>query len=106
MQTVFYGRAIEPEAIQSQIRSATNYSKIHQLPIQAWYLDEGISRTIPLELRPEGKRLLKDANAGKFDTLLVYCIDQLGHTIPVANDITHQLQNLGVKVISITKKAM
>jgi site-specific DNA recombinase len=36
------------------------------------YADDGVSGTIPLHERPEGRRLLEDTKAGKFDAVLVY----------------------------------
>jgi site-specific DNA recombinase len=40
------------------------------------YADDGVSGTIPLHERLEGRRrLLEDAKEGKFQTLLVYRLD-------------------------------
>ena len=40
------------------------------------YEDEGVSGTIPLEERPAGKRLLADAKAKRFDTVVVLSLDR------------------------------
>ena len=46
------------------------------------YLDGGISGMIPLEKRPEGGRLLEDANNGLFKQVVVYRLDRIGRKAP------------------------
>lgn len=45
------------------------------------YEDEGVSGTIPLEERPAGKRLLADAKAKRFDTVVVLSLDRFGRSL-------------------------
>jgi site-specific DNA recombinase len=52
--------------------------------------------TIPVEERPEGKRLLEDAKAGKFNTVLVYKLDRLGRTLLVIVEAHDKLAEFGV----------
>src|SRR4051794_40961738 len=42
------------------------------ISIAGEYADDGISGTVPLADRPQGKRLLEDARAGLFSSVLVY----------------------------------
>ncbi|GBF32016.1 site-specific recombinases [Desulfocucumis palustris] len=51
----------ERGTIENQLEFARKYCDLHQLEIQDWYKDDGVTGTIPLEERPEGERLLDDA---------------------------------------------
>src|SRR5579883_875001 len=51
--------------IQNQIEFARRYCELHELPIAAIYADEGVSGTVPMPERPEGKRMLDDARAAR-----------------------------------------
>jgi site-specific DNA recombinase len=67
------------------------------------YADDGVSGTIPLHERPEGRRLLEDAREGKFSTLLVYRLDWLGRSQLVTVDAHDRLQACGVALKSATE---
>ena len=45
------------------------------------YADEGVSGTIPFEKRPEGKQLLEDARAGKFNTVVFLESERIGRDV-------------------------
>ena len=52
--------------IDSQRHFLANYVELYrQTPspfeVAGWYVDDGISGTIPLDRRPEGRRLIEDA---------------------------------------------
>lgn len=93
----------ERETIQSQIEFGTKYCELHQMNIGAWYKDDGVSGTIPLELRPDGKQLIEDAKAGKFKTLLIYNMKRLGRKARITLDAIYQLEEYGVKIKSMTE---
>jgi len=57
---------------------------------------------LPLEARPEGKRLIEDARNKKFDILLIYRVDRLGRSTRVILNAVAQLEELGVDVRSMT----
>ena len=57
------------ESFSSNIAASTS-SKLQE--VAEIYADDGVSGTIPLHERPEGRRLLEDTKAGKFDAVLVY----------------------------------
>jgi site-specific DNA recombinase len=67
------------------------------------YADDGISGTIPLHERPEGRRLLEDARLGKFDTVLVYRLDRLARTQLAILDAADRLERVGVSLRSATE---
>jgi hypothetical protein len=49
----------ERQSIDTQREFGAKYTDLHQLRIQSVYADDGISGTIPIEKRPEGKRILQ-----------------------------------------------
>jgi site-specific DNA recombinase len=63
------------ETIEIQRDFLKEFCRLYAYEVTGTYADDGVSGTIPLHERPEGRRLLKDARAGKFSTLLVYCLD-------------------------------
>lgn len=68
-----------------------------------WYEDNGVSGTIPLDMRPAGTRLLSDAKERKFDVVLVWKLDRLGRKPLVTLNTIETLEKCGVTVRSITE---
>ena len=68
----------ERETIQNQIDIAGTLCPAMGLELVDSYLDDGISGMIPLEQRPEGARLLEDADKGRFKQVVVYGLDRIG----------------------------
>jgi site-specific DNA recombinase len=66
----------ERQTIQTQREFLSDYARVMELEVVDTYSDDGVLGTIPLGERSEGKRLLEDAEAGKFDTVLVYKLDR------------------------------
>ncbi|MCL5958994.1 MAG: recombinase family protein [Chloroflexi bacterium] len=93
----------EANTIQNQVNFAERFADLNQLEIAATYLDEGVSGTIPLHERPQGKCLLADAKAGKFAAVLVYRVDRLARRLKVLLDGHEALQAAGVGVRSMTE---
>ncbi|MBB6676458.1 recombinase family protein, partial [Cohnella lubricantis] len=91
------------ETIENQIEFGEKYCDLHKLDIVDWYKDDGISGTIPLEQRPDGKRLIEDAKAGKVKMVLIYNMKRLGRKARVTLDAVYQLEQYGVKVKSMTE---
>ena len=79
------------------------YCRLYGLEVAQTYADDGVSGTIPLHERPEGRRLLEDAKEGKFSTLLVYRLDRLGRSLLVTVEAHDRLQALGVALKSATE---
>ena len=71
----------ERETIEIQREFLQEYCRLYGLEGAQIYADDGVSGTIPLHERPEGRRLLEDAKEGKFSTLLVYRLDRLGRSL-------------------------
>lgn len=93
----------ERGTIKNQIEFGEKYCDLHKLKIAEWYLDDGVSGTIPLEQRPEGARLLADAKAGNIDLLLIYKLDRLGRSARIILNAVYELEQYGVKIRSMTE---
>lgn len=70
-----------------------------------WYLDDGVSGTLPWEERREGSRLLSDARRKAFDVVLCYEVSRLGRDDfgRFIINLAFDLQKLGIAIISITE---
>lgn len=53
----------ERQTVQAQLTFLRRYCDLHQNAVADVYVDDGISGTVPLHERPEGRRLLEDAEA-------------------------------------------
>jgi site-specific DNA recombinase len=94
----------ERQSIQTQIEFGERYSQLHKLTIFHIYPDDGVSGTVPLEQRPEGGQILRDARLGKFDQLLVYKLDRLGRETRLILNAVAELEKLGVRIRSMTEE--
>jgi site-specific DNA recombinase len=70
-----------------------------------WYLDDGVSGTLPWEERPEGSRLVSDARRKAFDVVLCNEVSRLGRDDfgRFIINLAFDLQNLGIAIVSITE---
>ena len=93
----------ERESIKTQREFFEQYCKLYGLEVTETYADDGVSGTIPLHERPEGRRLLEDARAEKFETILVYRLDRLGRSLLVIVDAHDRLQVSGASLRSATE---
>ena len=93
----------ERESIKTQREFFDQYCDLYGLEVTDTYADNGVSGTIPLHERPEGRRLLEDARAKKFETILVYRLDRLGRSLLVIVDAHDRLQVSGASLRSATE---
>jgi site-specific DNA recombinase len=93
----------ERETIQNQLGFLRRFVDLHALPFVDEYVDDGISGTVPLADRPEGQRLLIDAEAGRFGSVLVYRIDRLGRSLRALLDAHDTLSGYSVAIRSATE---
>jgi site-specific DNA recombinase len=94
----------ERQSIQTQIEFGERYCNLHSLVVYRLFADDGVSGTVPLDLRPEGSQILRDARLGKFDQLLVYKLDRLGRETRLILNAVAELEKLGVRVRSMTEE--
>src|SRR5215212_1140062 len=93
----------ERATIQSQLDFLRRFVDLHDLPVAGEYIDDGISGTVPLADRPEGSRLLRDAEAGRFSAVLVYRVDRLGRSLRALLGPHDTLAASGVAIRSSTE---
>jgi site-specific DNA recombinase len=93
----------ERKTIENQIEFAAKYCDLHQLNVMESYKDDGITGTIPLEMREAGRRVLEDAKARKYDLLLIYRLDRLGRSARIILNAVYELKQYGVKIRSMTE---
>ncbi len=93
----------ERATIQNQLDFLRRYVDLHSLPVAGEYVDDGISGAVPLNDRPSGQRLLHDAEAGHFGTVLVYRIDRLGRSLRSLLIAHDALDGCGVAIRSATE---
>src|SRR5215217_9787095 len=91
------------QTIEIQRDFLEQYRSLYKLEVAEIYADDGVSGTIPLHERPEGRRLLEDAKEGKVQIVLVYRLDRLGRSLLVIVDAHDRLQEAGVALRSATE---
>src|SRR3712207_2353354 len=91
------------ETIKLQRDFLEQYCNLHELEVTDVYEDNGVSGTIPVRERPEGRRLLEDAKGGGFGAVLVYRLDRLGRSLLVIVDAHDRLEGAGVAIRSGTE---
>jgi site-specific DNA recombinase len=94
----------ERHSIATQREFAERFRFLHELTVYEVYPDDGVTGTIPLDRRPEGSRMLRDAQLKKFDHLLVYKLDRLGRDTRLILNAVDELEKCGVRVRSMTEE--
>jgi site-specific DNA recombinase len=93
----------ERQSIETQREELERFCRLQSLHVAETYADDGLTGTIPVNLRPAGGRMLRDARAKKFDRVLVYKLDRLGRDTMVTLEAVAELAKCGVRVVSITE---
>ena|SRR5215213_8481589 len=70
----------EQGTIETQQRYLERYADERGLKVVGTYADDDVSGTIPFHERAEGRWLLEDAKAGKFQSVLCYKLDPVGRS--------------------------
>lgn len=93
----------ERKTIENQLEFARKYCDLHEMEVVEWYKDDGVTGTIPLEMREAGARVLEDAKAGRYELLLIYRLDRLGRSARIILNAVYELEQHGVKIRSMTE---
>jgi site-specific DNA recombinase len=93
----------ERQSIVTQRDFAERFTSLHQLTVYRVYADDGVSGTIPINLRPESSQMLRDARLKKFDQLLIYRLDRLGRETRLILEAVAELERAGVRIRSMTE---
>ncbi len=94
----------ERGTIDNQKQFAEQYCRLRNLSIYDYYMDDGVTGTMPIHKRPAGQRLLRDAANKCFDTVIFYKLDRLGRSLKVILDAVGQLEQLGISIKSMTEQ--
>src|SRR5438552_13061331 len=86
--------------IDAQVDFLHNFCKLYAIAPAGVYLDDGISGTIPLRERPEGRRLLDEATEGE---VLVFRLDRLGRSLSVLLEAHTLLERADLTIRSATE---
>ncbi len=82
--------------IETQRQYLERYTADRELEVADSYADDGVPGTIPFHERAEGRRLLEDAKAGKFQSVVCYKLDRVGRSLLNVVDAHDRLEVLGV----------
>ncbi len=88
------------ESIEGQFRECQEYAARNGLVITGEYADRALSGKFS-ESRAQFLRMIKDAEKGLFDVLLVYKMDRFARNRYDAAVFKYKLRKAGVKVISV-----
>lgn len=104
-RAAFYGRFSSnnqrEESIDAQYRAAKQFIESKGDEIVAEYADKGKSGTSAK--RPEFLRMIKDAEAGKFDYIVVHKLDRFSRNKYDSAIYKRRLKQCGVKLLSVTE---
>lgn len=83
------------DALDARLAGETSVTLIDR------YVDDGVSGSKNVANRPDGGRLLHDAEAGRFNELWVYRLDRLGRDLVDMAIVGRRLRQLGIRLISV-----
>jgi DNA invertase Pin-like site-specific DNA recombinase len=93
---------VEGYSLDAQTRAIRLYCESHGWSILHEYSDEGKSaRTDDLGKRPAFARMLADAEAGRFDVIVVHKLDLFARNLRVTLETLERLDRAGVAFVSI-----
>lgn len=92
-------------AIETQRPDIDRYLAAYNTVPYAWYEDEAVSgRWVPFAKRPQGRRLLADANAGYVKLVLVWRLDRFGRNAVEILQAVKELEDAGARLISLKEQ--
>jgi site-specific DNA recombinase len=93
----------ERESIQTQLEFGRRYAATHGITITEEYADEGVSGTVPLKMRLQGRRLLEDLQKRQVDVVLTFRLDRLGRETLLILETVNQIEASGAQIRSMTE---
>jgi site-specific DNA recombinase len=81
----------EKETILTQRSEMEPWLRERGYEVVEWYADDGVSGDVPFHKRRDGARLLEDARAGRFGTVVVFKIDRLSRRAEDALSVVRML---------------
>lgn len=102
-----YGRCSSDEqkksgyTIGDQLSLMDDFCNDYELVSTGEYVDEGVSATLEISKRKALAQMIEDAKAGKFDIIIIKCIDRFFRSVEEYYACQKQLRQAGVTWISI-----
>ena len=93
----------ERQTVTAQTDFLRRYCELHGCQSPASTSMTAYLGATPLEDRPEGRRLLQDAESGAFSAVLVYRLDRLGRSLKTLLAAHERLDKAGVAIRSGTE---
>lgn len=93
----------ENDNLKPQIEFLQQWAALYKFEVAGLYIDDGVSGTIPLGDRPDGRRLLDDARVGRFEVVAFKRVDRFVRRAEVLTDAYKTLDALGVSIRSATE---
>ena len=87
--------------IGDQLTLQDEFCNDYQLVSVGEYIDEGVSATLEISKRKALAQMIEDAKAGKFDIIIIKCIDRFFRSVEEYYAAQKQLRQAGVTWISI-----
>lgn len=102
-----YGRCSSDEqkkngyTISDQLALMDEFCNDYELVSVGEYVDEGVSATLEISKRKALAQMIADATAGKYDVILIKCIDRFFRSVEEYYAAQKQLRKAGVTWLSI-----
>ena len=87
--------------IGDQLSLLDDFCNDYELVSVGEYIDEGVSATLEISKRKALAQMIEDAKAGKFDIIIIKCIDRFFRSVEEYYAAQKQLRKAGVTWISI-----
>ena len=96
---------VQGYSLDAQERAGRMYCEMHGWEVVSLYRDEGRSaRTEQIAKRPAFAGMLKDAEAGGFDVVIVHKLDRFARNLVVTIETLQRLEQAGVSFVSISEQ--
>src|SRR3712207_1326008 len=98
---------LEGHSLDAQRRAIEQACAERGWQIVAWYADEGVSaHTDDVAKRPAFHRMIRDAEARRFDAVVVHKLDRFARSVVVALSTFKRLSDLGISFLSLSEQGM
>jgi len=96
---------VQGYSLDAQERAGRLYCEMHGWEVAKLYRDEGRSaRTEQIAKRPAFAEMLKDAEAGVIDVVIVHKLDRFARNLVVTIETLQRLERAGVSFVSISEQ--
>jgi DNA invertase Pin-like site-specific DNA recombinase len=97
----------EGHSLDAQRRAIEHACQERGWTIERWYADEGVSaHTDDISKRPAFHQLIQDAQAHRFDAVVVHKLDRWARSVVVALQTFKLLSNLGITFLSLSESGL